>query len=144
MARKKKKKTTKPQVRLSNTSKVQTNVVVNTANPRRVKRRKAPLTTNYIPGQRRYLINPNERFNATIDPYVGAHYQSIINAKINNDISMVLKKLESVNKTVPHQRFGQRLPVEATPQPRGQRRDTPSSAPADTRGARRGLFDGEL
>jgi hypothetical protein len=108
MARKKrktkKKKTTKkqpaPLVKLSNTRGVQTAVYVNTAQPvKRKKRTKAPLSNlNYIPGQKRYLLNPNNQFNAVSDPYVRGHYQSIINAKINQDIAYVQKKLEDINK----------------------------------------------
>jgi len=108
MARKKrktkKKKTTKkqpaPLVKLSNTRGVQTAVYVNTAQPvKRKKRTKAPLSNlNYIPGQKRYLLNPNNQFNAVSDPYVRGHYQSIINAKINQDIAYVQKKLEAINK----------------------------------------------
>jgi len=53
---------------------------------------------NYIPGQKRYLLNPNNRYNATIDPYTSGHYQSIIHAKLRQDISYVRKKLEQTSK----------------------------------------------
>ena len=103
MARKKrktKKKQPAPLVKLSNTRGVQTAVYVNTAQPvKRKKRTKAPLSNlNYIPGQKRYLLNPNNQYNAVSDPYVRGHYQSIINAKINQDIAYVQKKLEAINK----------------------------------------------
>ena len=103
MARKKrktKKKQSAPLVKLSNTRGVQTAVYVNTAQPvKRKKRTKTPLSNlNYIPGQKRYLLNPNNQYNAVSDPYVRGHYQSIINAKINQDIAYVQKKLEDINK----------------------------------------------
>ena len=102
MARRKKSKKRQPvpKVRLSNTRGVQTTVYVNTAQPlRRKKRSKVPLPNmNYIPGQKRYLLNPNNRYNATIDPYTSGHYQSIIHAKLRQDISYVRKKLEQTSK----------------------------------------------
>ena len=102
MARRKKSKKRQPvpKVQLSNTRGVQTTVYVNTAQPpRRKKRSKVPLPNmNYIFGQKRYLLNPNNRYNATIDPYVTGHYQSIIHAKLGQDISYVKKKLEQASK----------------------------------------------